>query len=354
VPHFLPLTSGGRIISSYSGQSMESAGTLQNAGFGKPVAHDSLSLVEVVLRPGEEWVKAGEGLFLAFPRKGEVYLFAGQASRLLTPGDASIVSQTGGSVVRLVAQARVSLRCFSIHPEQLYPLFSAEEIPLIQGTLNSFKEIRLFAAAEPTAKDCHKALDQIGTQSELCRRTDLLRIAAVVLSEQLKQDRRPDSGYVRPDEHLARVLENLKAEDIMDLSASELAVKFSLSRRHLNRLFHEHFGVSVGTLKMEMRLLKAMSLLRDPNAKVLQVAEQSGFNHLGLFNTCFKRRFGVTPSESRKLILEPQTSAQETLRADSACTFRATGLCAWFNAGGPKTTAGSRKNLAGQTLPAGS
>jgi hypothetical protein len=30
------------------------------------------------------------------------------------------------------------------------------------------------------------------------------------------------------------------------------------------------------------------------------VAEQCGFNHLGLFNTCFKRRFGTSPSQWRK------------------------------------------------------
>jgi len=73
-----------------------------------------------------------------------------------------------------------------------------------------------------------------------------------------------------------------------------------LQPRHLNRLFHQYFGFSVGALRMEMRLLKAVSLLRDVNAKVINVAAQCGFNHLGLFNTCFKRRFGVTPGCWRK------------------------------------------------------
>src|SRR2546430_2401773 len=71
-------------------------------------------------------------------------------------------------------------------------------------------------------------------------------------------------------------------------------------RRHLNRLFHQYFGFSVAALRMEMRLLKDVSLLRDPNIKVINVAEQCGFNHLGLFNTCFKRRFGQTPGHWRK------------------------------------------------------
>jgi AraC-like DNA-binding protein len=55
---------------------------------------------------------------------------------------------------------------------------------------------------------------------------------------------------------------------------------------------------------MEMRLLKAISLLRDRDAKVINVAEQCGFNHLGLFNTCFRRRFGTSPGQWRKAASE--------------------------------------------------
>ena len=47
-------------------------------------------------------------------------------------------------------------------------------------------------------------------------------------------------------------------------------------------------------------MLKAVSLLRDPNTKVISVAEECGYNHLSLFNIMFKKRFGVTPSEWRK------------------------------------------------------
>jgi AraC-like DNA-binding protein len=91
------------------------------------------------------------------------------------------------------------------------------------------------------------------------------------------------------------------------LPVEELAKKFNCSRRHLTRLFHQHFGVSVGALRMEMRLLKAVSLLADPEAKVIDVAEKCGFNHLGLFNTCFKRRFGSSPGQWRKSVTEAKS-----------------------------------------------
>lgn len=128
---------------------------------------------------------------------------------------------------------------------------------------------------------------------------------------------------------MVQVFERLSANEIIGLSVGELAEKFSCSRRHLNRLFHHHFGVSVAALRMEMRLLKAMSLLRDPDAKVINVAEQCGFNHLGLFNTCFKRRFGASPGQWRKATQQVETTLKEKPESKASCPLHATGLCPW-------------------------
>jgi AraC-like DNA-binding protein len=109
----------------------------------------------------------------------------------------------------------------------------------------------------------------------------------------------------------------------------ELADKFSCSRRHLNRLFHQHFGFSVAALRMEMRLLKAVSLLREPDAKVINVAEQCGFNHLGLFNICFKRRFGNSPGQWRKLTSQAEGQRAGLTEAAPTCPLKSNGLCPW-------------------------
>jgi AraC-like DNA-binding protein len=141
----------------------------------------------------------------------------------------------------------------------------------------------------------------------------------------------------------------LSSQEILELSVGDLAAKFGCSRRHLNRLFHDHFGVSVAALKMEMRLLKAASLLRGPDAKVINVAEQCGFNHLGLFNTCFKRRFGTSPGQWRKTTTPVMSASAEPAGTNPACRMLANGLCPWTNTcvGGDSM---SRK--APNTLPA--
>jgi AraC-like DNA-binding protein len=106
-----------------------------------------------------------------------------------------------------------------------------------------------------------------------------------------------------------------------------MAHKFCCSRRHLNRLFHQHFGCSVASLRMEMRLLKALSLLRDQALKIINVAEECGFNHLGLFNACFKKRFGSTPSQWRKGAANGEKGGAALNVRHPACCLHTNGLC---------------------------
>ena len=78
-----------------------------------------------------------------------------------------------------------------------------------------------------------------------------------------------------------------------------------------------------------MRLLKAVSLLRDPDAKIINIAEQCGFSHLGLFNTCFKKRLGCSPGKWRKCLLTPKPQPGDGGTEDSACPLGSQCLCFW-------------------------
>jgi hypothetical protein len=80
---------------------------------------------------------------------------------------------------------------------------------------------------------------------------------------------------------------------------------------------------------MEMRLLNALTLLRDPDMKIIHVAEQCGFNQLGLFNTCFKKRFGDTPGQWRKSALNGENSVASSDIGNPTCPMRSHGLCPW-------------------------
>jgi len=251
------------------------------------------------------------------------------AAHPLAPGDVLVLSDAEGA--RLVPHPgkQMRIRFFSLCVDQLFLLFVGKEFARMQDALDAFKPVKRYPASSALAADCHNLLKGTPPEFNMAHRSQLLRIAASVLTEELKRGPAQRSGFIRMDEHVAQVLETLTADQFLNLSVDEFADRFTCSRRQLNRIFHEHFGLSVVSLRMEMRLLKAASLLRDPDAKILCVAERSGFNHQGLFNTCFKRRFGVSPREWRENMPDAQCPPVKVVNADPSCGMQAAGLCPW-------------------------
>jgi len=294
---------------------------------------DYLTLHLVRLKPPEEWTNKGSGLSFVFVKGGVGRYVSGSLTRSLTSGDVLVLSGASGEKLCVADHGEMMFSWFSASLESLFPLFTSSEICLLQNVTDDFKNCRLYPASTPLAKECHKLLEDVPPQSDLGHRGQALRVAAAILSEEFKTAHSRRVGFVRPEQHMLQVFEKLSVTELLGLSVGELAAKFGCSRRHLNRLFHQHFGFSVAALRMEMRLLKAVSLLRDPDAKIINVAEECGFNHLGLFNTCFKRRFGASPGQYRKMRLPAAVHHVGLLPTDQACPLHANGLCPWT--GGP-------------------
>ncbi len=296
-------------------------------------APDYLSLRSVQLEGHAKWVIGTGELHLFFPTRGAGEFVGRGVTQRFAAGDVLVVSGASGGVMSPRPKGDLALSAFSVSAEQLSPLFASQEIALLQQMLRGLKRPRHYPAGGAVAFECSRLLGEVPAELTLAHRSQLLRVAAVVLSEEFRNLGAERSGYIGIDEHLAQVLGKLSAEEILSLSVGELAERFGCSRRHLNRLFQEYFGVSAIGLRMEMRLLRALALLRDPRTKVIHVAEQSGFNHLGLFNTCFKRRFGLSPAEWRRQTPCPANPLTKLLEGDPSCRMRATGLCPWGGKG---------------------
>ncbi len=301
---------------------------------------DYLRLRTVRLRPLEEWSSVGCGLGFVLGRAGRGRHVLGMASQPVGAGDVLVLNR--GSPGKLIAEegAGFEFGGFGLCPEHLFPLCVGPEIALLQRFTDGFKGAKVYPAASETAQECQRLAAGVPPQFDLAHRSQVLRVAAAILSAEFKRAQRPPAGYVRIEEHMLQVFERLSTNELLYCSVAELAAKFGCSRRHLNRLFHQHFGISVAALKMEMRLLKAVSLLRNPDAKVIRVAEECGFNHLGLFNICFKRRFGTSPGQWRRRALGSGNAAQEQIKERLGCPLRVGGLCP--QAGGPGTRGQSR------------
>jgi len=302
----------------------------------------------VRLKSSEEWSPQKEDLCFVFPKGGLGQCVNGAATQRLAPGDILVWEGAPGGRVTASKGAEMVFWSFFVRLEHLLPLFGSEEISLLQEVTDNFKGLKYFPASSALALKCHRLIEEVPSQPDLEQRSHLLRVAAAVLSEEFRTTHHQRVGLGQVEERIIRVFEQLSADQLLDLSVGELAAKFGCSRRHLNRLFHQYFGFSVGALRMEMRLLKAVSLLRDANAKVINVAAQCGFNHLGLFNTCFKKRFGVSPGRWRKHTAQGKIRPAPAPGDDTACPLQIKGLCPMF-AGAP----GGGLPLAPKASPSG-
>ena len=288
---------------------------------------DYLTVRLVRLKPSEEWSNERGRLSFIFPKAGHGRYVSGPVAHRLSPGDVLVVNAASEDKIGIPGTGELVFWCFSVCFENLFPLFASNEICLLQSITDGLKKAKFYPASTPLAAECHRLLADIPPHAELGHRGQLLRIVAALLSMEFKNARRQRVGFVRVEEHMSQVFENLPAAEILNLSVDELATKFGCSRRHLSRLFHQYFGMSIAALRMEMRLLKAVSLLRNRDAKITNVAEECGFNHLGLFNTCFKRRFGDSPGQWRKSAEQANCPPTGEIENDLACPLRSNGLC---------------------------
>jgi len=291
------------------------------------LAQEYLTLRLVRLNTPQEWSPTQNGLSFLFPKGGAGKHVCGCDTQRLAPGDALVVDGAAGGRLCAPSRGEVVFAHFSVCFEHLFPLFAINEIPLLQGVAAGFKRPRFYPAASPLAAQCHRLLEEAPPQFNLGHRSQLLRVAAVILTPELKNVNSQRAGFVRAEDHMIKVFDKLSTTELLDLSVDDLAARFGCSRRHLNRLFHQHFGLSLTALRMEMRLLKAVSLLRNPDAKVIHVAEDCGFNQLHLFGTCFKRRFGLSPGQWRKRALEAKGQPGRSVANGPGCPLQMNGLC---------------------------
>lgn len=82
----------------------------------------------------------------------------------------------------------------------------------------------------------------------------------------------------------------------------QMADHAHLSREHLRRLCHRHYGCSPRRRLTMLRLRRACELLLLTEGKLAAIAANIGFSDSFAFSQAFKREFGVAPSEYRQRV----------------------------------------------------
>jgi len=84
-------------------------------------------------------------------------------------------------------------------------------------------------------------------------------------------------------------------------NVDELCRILGMSKSQLNRRTKQVTGKSPNNLIKDIRLKRALKMIRKQKGNIAEIAYQTGFNSPAYFSKCFQERFGVLPSSYAKL-----------------------------------------------------
>lgn len=92
-----------------------------------------------------------------------------------------------------------------------------------------------------------------------------------------------------------------------NISLNDIAKTVYLSPSYLSSMITRETGKSFTDILNEIRIQKAIELLKDPKRKIADVAYNVGFNEPQYFSIVFKKVTQLTPREYREMFLnEPR------------------------------------------------
>ena len=259
-----------------------------------------LELEKIRLDPGREWTSDPDQWRFIFLASGTAYWMDASNARELAAGELLIVSPRLEGVVRASQVGDAILHCFGLRPDSLLGFLSVVEREWIDNKAREMiGPVSCLPSTDPIAVEMAGLEDRQESESPPVRRARMLLLSLRALTQSMpalhNETRRDGAARKRFDEIVARMPD----ADLIRYSSEELARLCGCTPRHFNRLFRIRFGAPTRARQTELRLLRARQLLETSHDAIGQIAADCGYHSLSLFNSLFRRRFGMSPSEWR-------------------------------------------------------
>ena len=111
-----------------------------------------------------------------------------------------------------------------------------------------------------------------------------------------------DQQTTHHDEEIIKVQEWLQDNFAHPIQIAEVADKFRMSVRSLNRRFKSASNTTPLQYLQDLRINHAKDLLKQSNLVVAEVADKVGYQDASYFTSLFKKLNAVTPNEYRQLV----------------------------------------------------
>ena len=147
---------------------------------------------------------------------------------------------------------------------------------------------------EQLKKEIYKLM-AIQTKIEMIREMDS---PTGLLSMMENQGNIEESG-TQPSAGIEHVVNYIQKHYCEDITLSNIAEKVFLNPIYISRLIKEQTGKNYTDLIMELRIQKAVELLKNTDFYVYEIAEKVGYHNLKYFYKVFKKVKGKSPYDHR-------------------------------------------------------
>lgn len=105
----------------------------------------------------------------------------------------------------------------------------------------------------------------------------------------------------RPAELVDQICEYVYANYAEQINLNELAAAFYISPSYLSHLFAKKKQMTIVKYIGAVRLEKAVEYLKNTEFSIAEIAERTGFSDGNYFAKAFKKKYGISPTDYRKL-----------------------------------------------------
>jgi two-component system, response regulator YesN len=175
------------------------------------------------------------------------------------------------------------------------PLADLRIIALKFSTMLFF-EIEKWIKEETTSFNSSEVYKDIMKMQSLTEMVELLRGLVRQWSQAMYQ-KQEKSRFSHVDQAIQYIREHYHDSS---LTLQKVADLIHVSTPYLSNLFKLEKGFNFGDFLLELRMKKAMEILRESDAKTYEVCEKVGYNNPQYFSICFKKYTGCTPAEYKK------------------------------------------------------
>jgi hypothetical protein len=228
-----------------------------------------LILQELTLQPSAERLPHFKGWLMARVSEGFGYwLQPGTSARQLTVGDGFIVTGNANGVVRASQLGTLKLQSFTVQPQHLTGVFTVAEwhqFEIAPG--NSSPPVLFFRATEPVGQKFTR-IASLSHTDRLPLRCALLQLWATATADLLPAQTSGFGDDNKLRERFRRLVGQMPEVELYSCSPTDLAQQLHCSKRHLNRLFREEFGVPLRARQTELQSRQARQSPADSNAQI--------------------------------------------------------------------------------------